>query len=128
MKVMKKSAILACAFAAVFLAGCSVFEQSAELPDKDKTPPVANTGAGSSKPVPPTIKPDPKPKPSPIVNAPGTPDEYFREWIKQDGNKAVLQAWLNKKPGAPKDIDKFLSEAKYKDLRYEAYADLKPSK
>jgi hypothetical protein len=127
-KVMKKSAIWACAFASVFLVNCSVFEQSAEQPDKGKPPPTANNEVGKPKPVPPVTKPDPKPKPSPVVTAPGTPDEYFQEWIKKDGNKAVLQAWLNKKPGAPKDIDKFLSEAKYKDLRYDAYADLANSK
>lgn len=122
---MKNRVIWAYALASVLLANCAIFEQSAEPPDKAAPPAKAETGVQKPKPVPP-VKPAPKPPKS--VAAPETPAEFFANWIKQDANKAKLQGWLDSKPKAPKDINVFLSEKRYNDMRYAAYFDLVGSK
>ena len=133
--MMKKSAIWLCAMSSVFLVSCSVFEQVTGGAENDKSPPTTtseNTAKPkptppAKQPAPPVKPPAPKPQP-PSTSTPETPDVFFKHWIKDSNNKATLQAWLNKKTAAPKDMDKFLTDKRYKDLRYEAYFDLVGSK
>lgn len=132
---MKKLSIWAGVFASsIFLISCSVFKAESDPASGDasavkETPPVTTSVA---KPVtkskaPPTTQSDNKVQ-RVVVTSPETPSEYFEEWIKTPANKTTLQTWLNKKASAPKDIDTFLTGKRYKDLRYEAYADLVGSK
>lgn len=129
--MMKKKALWACVVASLVLTGCSIFKQPVDQPDQ-KQGAQAEKPANVSKPAVATPKPKPPANVVSSTTKPNgsaeTPDVYLKDWIKKDSNKASLQAWLKKKPAAPQDIDKFLSESRYKDLRYEAYFDLVGSK
>lgn len=121
---MDKSAVWGSVLLSLLLAGCSVFEQSA----KPSVGSSASSGEASENNQPVTPGNPASGQPSSRESVPKTPDEFFTNWIKLDGNKTKLQDWLNKNPKAPKDINAFLSAKRYQDLRYTAYFDLVGSK
>ncbi|QLQ30479.1 MAG: hypothetical protein HZT40_01325 [Candidatus Thiothrix singaporensis] len=122
--MMDKSAVWVSALLSLSLVGCSVFEQSV----KPSVGSSVSRGEASENNKPIAPENPASGQASHRGAAPKTPDEFFTNWIKLDGNKTKLQDWLNKNPKAPKDINAFLSAKRYQDLRYEAYFDLVGSK